>query len=151
MDLFLLGGLLLFLVTGFLFIRDRAYDVDGIRGKVEQQLQADFLSYLEREVKQSRLLAKNYRRDFDLGTGREVLRLALDEDCDLVQWSNSEILPSTRFLQDLCTYPEKRTLQDLNKVYYFFRHQIPGYTIATLIPIEIGYTVDNSFLPREMR
>jgi hypothetical protein len=69
-----------------------------------------------------------------LGTSTGIVRMALDKDCQLTDWNNSELMPSPRIMDDLCTYPNRRTLQDKNKIFYLLRHDAPPYQIVTLIP-----------------
>ncbi|MEM7039055.1 MAG: hypothetical protein AAF570_18905, partial [Bacteroidota bacterium] len=141
------GGLLMLIVATGLYVVDAGYDEAAIKAEVEADLQADFLERVNKTMKESRLVAKRYKESRVLGVGTDIIRLAMNSDCELVQWSNSELLPSTRLLNDLCNFPDQRTFQDNNKVYYYFRHHIPGFTIVTLIPIQVRYTIENSFLP----
>jgi two-component system nitrogen regulation sensor histidine kinase NtrY len=144
---FLTGMLFVLLALGGWLMDNRRSDADLI-ADVEQNMQADFLEAVEETVQRSREIAKEFKEDKQLEVSDDnVVRLVLDANCRIVQWSNSELLPSSRILHDLCDFPNFRTLPDRNKLYYYFRHQIPGFTVVTLMPLQIGYKVTNDFLP----
>ncbi len=117
---------------------------------IEKDIQNDFTDLVQSTAATSELIASRYSQDHDLGTGDEVVRLALDKDCHLVDWNNSELMPSPRIMGDLCSYPNRRTLQDKNKIFYLLRNEASGFQVITLIPVVIDYKVVNGFLPRQV-
>lgn len=146
--LILPGGLLLLLLAGTGWLMDRSRDQDAWRARTEAHIQSDFLETVETAVQDSRKIAKEFKNNRRLASDdSKVVRLVMDSNCRIVQWSNSELVPSSRILNDLCDFPNYRTLPDRNKLYYYFRHQVPGYTLVTLIPLQVNYKVENDFLP----
>lgn len=147
-NLFLLVGALLLLLSGTLFVLDAQRSENALRTQVEADIQHDFLQAVEKAMQDSRKIARDFKDSRILAPNdSRVVRIIMDNNCRIVQWSNSELLPSSRILRDLCDFPNFRTLPDRNKLYYYFRHQVPGYTLVTLLPLQIRYNVVNSFLP----
>jgi signal transduction histidine kinase len=147
-NLILPGGLLLLILAGAGWFLDRSRDQDDWRARTESHIQSDFLETVESAVQESRRIARDFKNSRHLATDNsQVVRLVMDNNCRIVQWSNSELVPSSRILNDLCDFPNYRTLPDRNKLYYYFRHQIPGYVLVTLIPLQVTYKVENDFLP----
>lgn len=147
-NVFLLLGVLLLIISVVGWAIDARNQAETLRQGVESRIQEDFLAAVETTMQESRAIAQEFEETKTLPFAQDgVVRLVLDANCRLVQWSNSELLPSSRILNDLCDFPNLRTLPDRNKLYYYFRHQISGFTLVTLMPLQIGYKVENRFLP----
>jgi two-component system, NtrC family, nitrogen regulation sensor histidine kinase NtrY len=123
---------------------------EALRARVERNVQADFAKMIKETETESEQIAARYNSDRRLGNSDNVVRLALDKDCQLVEWNNSELMPSPRIMDDLCQFPNHRTLQDKNKIYYYLRHEAAPFEIVTLVPLSIDYKVNNAFLPRKI-
>ncbi len=117
---------------------------------LEKDLQADFATLVQETADASEKIASAYNEQRSLGPGTEVVRMALDRDCQLIDWNNSELMPSPRIIKDLCSYPNRRTLQDKNKIYYLLRNEAAAHQIITLIPVVVDYKVENTFLPHRI-
>jgi two-component system, NtrC family, nitrogen regulation sensor histidine kinase NtrY len=143
-------ALLLGVVGMVAYVRDARRSDGELLATLERDIQADFADWVQATADASEEIAANYPRHHQLGSGHDVVRLALDKDCQLVDWNNSELMPSPRIISDLCTYPNRRTLQDKNKIYYLLRQESAGFQIVTLMPVAIDYKVVNAFLPRKI-
>lgn len=148
--LFLLLALLLGGVGGGLWLHERSLtDAEIIEG-LERDLRDELAEVVQVASQGSERIAAEYAKTGRLGHEEGVVRLILNKDCQLIDWNNSELMPSPRILRDLCTYPNRRTLQDKNKIYYFLRHEAPPYHLVTLLPVAVDYRVSNSLLPRTL-
>ncbi len=134
------------LATAFL-IWERGKDDASLIADLEGNIKSDFVDLVQSTSKASEEIATHYSQTHLLGISEGIVRMALDKDCQLTDWNNSELMPSPRIMDDLCTYPNRRTLQDKNKIFYLLRHDAPPYQIVTLIPVSIDYKVANAFLP----
>ncbi len=134
------------LATAFL-IWERGKDDASLIADLERNIKSDFVDLVQSTSKASEEIATHYSQTHLLGISEGIVRMALDKDCQLTDWNNSELMPSPRIMDDLCTYPNRRTLQDKNKIFYLLRHDAPPYQIVTLIPVSIDYKVANAFLP----
>lgn len=122
-------------------------DEDALRKDLESEIQADFLALIEKTQTEAVEILGHYHRGHGMEQNEEALRLIFSKDCQLVQWSESERMPSVRILGDLCNFPDKRTITDKNKVFYLRHLDTEDYNLVTLIPVQVDYKVDNAFLP----
>ena len=141
--------LLASVATAFL-VWERSQDDQKLLSDLEQQIKHDFGSMVDETSIASAQIAASYAKTHSLGPSDGNVRLALDAQCQLVDWNNSELMPSPRIMDDLCEYPLRRSLQDKNKIYYYLRNEAPPFHIVTLIPVSIDYKVSNAFLPRKV-
>lgn len=115
--------------------------------QVESNIQADFLELLEDTKATSAQILEEFRPGDLLPEDPRLVRLMFNQDCRLVQWSNPERMPESRILKDLCNFPQRRTIPNKNKVYYFQREETAEFKLVTLIPVHVSYKVENEFLP----
>lgn len=115
--------------------------------RVRDHLEADFRAEVDLAAKESARITRDYKLSGDIGPRSQTVRLITDRNCQIIDWNNSELLPSQKIIDDLCTYPNQRSLQDNNKTYYLLRHETPELYLITLVPISIRYKVENTFLP----
>lgn len=148
--LLLSAALLLGIAGVVVMLVERGRDAASLVPELERNMQADFSAWVQETSDASEEIANTYARRHSLGPSGEVVRLALDKDCQLIDWNDAELMPSPRIISDLCTYPNRRTLQDKNKIYYLLRHEAVGHQIITLLPVVIDYKVVNAFLPRKI-
>jgi two-component system nitrogen regulation sensor histidine kinase NtrY len=144
------GALVLGVVAAVLMLWESGKDDKTLITTLENQIKADFADMVQATATASEQIATAYGQAHTLGESDGMVRMALDKDCQLIDWNNSELMPSPRIMPDLCRYPNRRTLQDKNKIYYYLRHEAPPYQIVTLIPVAIDYKVSNAFLPRKI-
>ncbi len=114
---------------------------------VQEKIQSDFHQLIEENQTQSQEIILNFRKGDILPEDDHVVRLVYSKDCQLIQWSETARIPSLRWKDDLCQFPDKRVIQDQNKWYYLRHFQSETFNLVSLIPIQINYRVENLFLP----
>lgn len=142
----LLGVLLI--ITAFLLdmvLVER--DHDSLRNDLETEIQAEFFQLIEDNQVRSEEIISNFRKGDILPKDDDVVRMVYSKDCKLIQWSETARMPSVRWISDLCDFPDKRIIPDRNKVYYLRHSESETFNLVSLIPIQVEYKVENSFLP----
>lgn len=143
----MLAGLLLGLISLGMFLVSDSEEVlmEGVRDAIEE----DFRKRVQEVGTESLTLMQEYHQGIDLSGkgGDPIVRLIFNDRCQLVQWSHPEIMPSAKFVHDLCGYPANRTIEDKGKTYYLQSHQKGRFKMITLLPISLTYKVDNTNLP----
>ena len=142
-----LGTLLLlsaFLLDQFLVEKDQ----DSMRADLQQEIQADFLELIEQTQTKSAEILANFRKGMTIPEDDEVIRLVYSKNCKRVQWSETQRMPTVRWIEeDLCNFPDKRVIHDGNKDYYLRHTESKDFKLVSLIPFQIQYKVENAFLP----
>jgi two-component system, NtrC family, nitrogen regulation sensor histidine kinase NtrY len=146
-DILLALGIALAVAAALLWTAEASEPSAHRLARVREHLEADFQVHVAEANKESARITRDYKETGDIGPRSQIVRFVADRNCRLIDWSNSELLPSQRIIADLCNYPTQRTLQDNNKIYYLLRHETPEFYLVTLIPVTIRYKVENAFLP----
>ena len=144
------AALLLSAIALFLHLMWGQTDHAQLLKRLETELNEDFNAYIDQNLVESEKIASAYTLERRLGGGDGVIRMALDQECQLTDWNDSELMPSPLIIRDICNYPNRRTLRDKNKIFYHFRQEAGNFKIVTLLPILADYKVDNSLLPRKL-
>lgn len=120
---------------------------DELRKIIEENVQEDFLDYLTEVETRSQRLVREFSVGKSVSERDGAIRMAFNPECYLLDWNESEWMPSRQIVRDFCTTRGNRTFPDNNKVYYILRNEYKGYVLVTLIPLQVTYKVDNSNLP----
>ncbi len=120
---------------------------EKLRADIQEKIQSDFYQLIEENQAQSQEIISTFRKGDVIPRDEQVVRLVFSKDCQLIQWSETARMPSVRWKDDLCNFPDKRVIQDQNKWYYLRHSQSEVFNLVSLIPIQIDYKVENSFLP----
>lgn len=149
---YIFGGaaILCFAFALFLHFMWGQSDPNALSKRLENELNADFQTYVAENLSESEKIISSYAAEKALKPAEGVVRLVLDNDCQLVDWNDSELMPSPLIIKDICNYPNRRTLRDKNKIFYYFRQDAAAFKLVTLLPILADYKVDNSLLPRRL-
>lgn len=120
---------------------------DQYKEQISSTVQKDFLQAIKAAEDRSFSLAEKH------SVGREpewqdgTVRLLLDKEGNMLDWNQSAWTPGMRTLSDLRKLSSYQTYSEKNKLYYFFANQVDGYSLFSLVPLQVTYRIQNSNLP----
>src|SRR5688572_4829873 len=90
--LLLSAALLLGIAGVVVMLVERGRDAASLVPELERNMQADFSAWVQETSDASEEIANTYARRHSLGPSGEVVRLALDKDCQLIDWNDAELM-----------------------------------------------------------
>jgi len=138
------------LALAVLVLRDVSRSESVLKNQIRREIQSDFLGLLEGESNLLGQIAREYEVNRSLGPKDGTIRVAMDSDCRMLDWSHAELLPSKLVLEGLCKEFKGKGLSDKNKAFYLLHYQEADRHFLSLIPLSVRYRVQNGYLPRNL-
>ncbi len=140
------GAFLLILGAAGLHLRQVGVTAE----QIEAAMQQDFIDFLAETREESEQILAGYEPGQLLPEDEQLVRIMYGSQCQLLQWSNPERMPSQRMMVSYCNYPDRSKFTNNNKEFYLLRTATEKYQLVTLIPVHINYKVNNAFLKPDL-
>ncbi|MDP5172754.1 MAG: HAMP domain-containing histidine kinase [Bacteroidia bacterium] len=137
----LILGILLLLVSSIMYVYDFSRADSEIYLEVQSALQEDFRTILEH-------YETNAPPEITYDKKARATHLYYDAAGRLLRWSDTEFLPSSQHINRLSYFKNNPVWSIDKRAYYVVQHETTDETHIVLIPLHIGYNVENeSLLP----
>ena len=148
LNLPLYGGIIALIVclSGYFMFSLRSEK--SVLTHVQKRIEKDFSRQIRKTQKTASSKLEQCREEKEIYHEKEpeTLSLVYDETGTLRFWNNSELLPSLNVIDRLPQLGDHTILRDENKLFYALKHEEEDLLLISLIPIHIGYSVENQYL-----